>query len=395
MTAMVGRHRRVLVWDIPTRVFHWLLVTATVSAFVTGYVLPQWWLGAHRWAGYTILVLLAFRFVWAAFGSEYSRLGSFTYSPKETFGHLRGVLMLSPRHYIGHNPAGAAMIFALAAVLCGLVVTGLLTEGGEEKIGPLAGIASYAVGDTAKTIHLILVWTICLMVAGHLGGVVIESWLTRENLVAAMITGYKVVPASTHLPRHRRPHWGAALASCAALIGGGALILVLLGRMPPRGVPPGPVNATYLRTCGICHAPYHPSLLPAASWQAVLSQLDNHFGMDNSKLPAAALVEIAGYLATHSAEAWDTEAGVRFRIASESEPRRITSMPAWRSIHAAVPAFWFARASVGSKSRCVACHRDAASGRFGDSKISVPMGERDQEPRGESRPTPKYPGLRP
>ena len=372
MTSVDSGYRRVLVWDVPTRVFHWLLVTATVTAFVTGYILPQWWLGAHRWAGYTIIVLLVFRFVWAAFGSEYSRLGSFTYSPKETFGHLRGVLLLSPRHYVGHNPAGATMIFALAAVLCGLVVTGLLIEGGEEKIGPLAGVASYAVGNAAKILHLVLVWIICLMVAGHIGGVVIESLLTRENLVAAMITGYKIVPTDTPLPTLRRPYWGAALASCAILIGGGALVLMLLGRMPPRGIPLNAVNATYSRTCGTCHAPYHPSLLPAASWQAVLSELDNHFGVDNSKLPASTLVEIAGYLATHSSEAWDTEAGVRFRTASKAEPQRITATPAWQSIHAPVPESWFARKSVGSKRNCIACHRDAASGRFADSHISVP-----------------------
>ena len=372
MSAVDSRHRRVLVWDVPTRIFHWLLVVATVAALVTGFILPQWWLGAHRTAGYTIIVLLVFRFVWAAFGSEYSRLSSFTYSVNETFDHLRGLFMLSPRHYVGHNPAGSAMIFALAAVLCGLVVSGLAIEGGEEKIGPLAGIASYAVGNGAKTVHFVLVWTLCLMVAGHLVGVLVESLLTRENLVASMITGYKVVPADKHLPPHRRPHWGKALASFAVVVGGGALALVLLAQMPPRGIPPHAVNATYTETCGACHPPYHPSLLPAASWQALLSRLDDHFGMDNSKLPRAALVEIAGYLATHSAEAWDTEAGVRFRTASKEEPRRITATPGWRSLHAPVPASWFERKSVGSRSNCSACHLDAATGRFADTHISVP-----------------------
>ena len=94
MTSAPRQLRRVLVWDAPTRVFHWLLVIATVTAFVTGFVLPQWWLDAHLSAGYTIIGLLVFRFIWAAFGSEYSRLGSFTYSPSETLGHVRGVLLL-------------------------------------------------------------------------------------------------------------------------------------------------------------------------------------------------------------------------------------------------------------------------------------------------------------
>jgi cytochrome b len=362
----------VLVWDLPTRFFHWLLVTVTITAFVTGFILPQWWLGAHRTAGYTIVALLIFRFVWAAFGSEYSRLGSFTYSPSETLSHLRGVLLLSPRHYIGHNPAGAAMIFALAAVLCGLVLTGLLIEGGEEKIGPLAGITSYAVGDTAKMLHEVLVYAIVLMVAGHIGGVIVESVLTRENFVASMFTGYKNIPTDAYLPALRRPRWGAALASWLVVVGVAALVLVQLGRLPPKGIPLHATNAVYSRTCGACHAPYHPSLLPAASWQAVLRQLDNHFGMDNSHLPTPAIAEISAFLATHSAEDWDTETGVRFRTASASEPRRITATPAWRSMHAPVPESWFARKSVGSKSNCSACHTDTASGRFADTKISVP-----------------------
>ena len=216
MTAADGR--RVLVWDVPTRIFHWFLVVAVVTAFVTGFILPQWWLGAHRTAGYTIIVLLVFRFVWAAFGSEYSRLSSFTYSVNETFDHLRGLFMLSPRHYVGHNPAGSAMIFALAAVLCGLVVTVLAIEGGEEKIGPLAGIASYAVGNGAKTVHFVLVWTLCLMVAGHLVGVVLESLLTRENLVASMITGYKTGEDGEYRPRALHSTLGVVLLVGSAVL---------------------------------------------------------------------------------------------------------------------------------------------------------------------------------
>ena len=372
MMLLNNRSRRILVWDAPTRIFHWSLVTATVIAFVTGFVLPQWWLDAHVSAGYTIIGLLVFRFVWAAFGSEYSRLRSFTYSASETIEHLRGVLLLSPRHYVGHNPAGAAMIFALAFVLCALVVTGLLIEGGEEKMGPLAGITTYAVGNVAKSLHPILVWILTLMVAGHIAGVVIESVLTRENLVVSMIGGYKVIPKGTPLPPLRRPRWRAALLSWAAVVVAGGLILALLERLPPRGIPTDSVNAVYARTCGACHAPYHPSLLPAASWQAVLRQLDDHFGIDNSKLSRADLVEIAAFLATHAAEAWDTETGVRFRTVSETEPRRITATPYWQSMHASLPDSWFARTSVGSKNNCGACHIDAETGRFADSRIVVP-----------------------
>ncbi len=371
MTKSDPRYHRVLVWDFPTRVFHWLLVAATSVAFITGSILPQWWLGVHRGAGYVIVGLLVFRFVWAAFGSEFSRLTNFVYSPSETLDHLRGILLLSPRHYLGHNPAGAAMIFALAFVLCGLVVTGLLTEAGEEKIGPLAGITSYAVGHTAKTIHAILVGILAVMIAAHVAGVIAESLLTRENLVASMITGRKALPERAHLPAPRPPRWRAASASCVVVIGVGALTLALLGRLPPKGVPAAAVNAAYARECGACHSAFHPSLLPAASWQKMLGTLDQHFGEDAS-LPAPVLAEIAEFLATHAAEAWDTEIGIRFRTVTANGPPQITATPAWLRKHAPLPEAWFARKSVGSKSNCSACHRDAASGRFDDSKIFVP-----------------------
>lgn len=371
MTDANLRYRRVLVWDLPTRVFHWLLVTATTTAFVTGFILPQWWLGAHRSAGYVIVGLLVFRFVWAAFGSEHSRLADFAYSPSETLGHLRGILMLGPRHYLGHNPAGAAMIFALAFVLCGLVVTGLLIEAGEEKIGPLAGVTTYAVGHAAKAFHEVLVWILAAMVAGHVAGVIVESLLTHENLVASMITGRKELPEGAPLPALRRPRWRAAVASWVIVIGVGALTLVLLGRLPPKGIPATSVNTAYARECGACHSAYHPSLLPAASWQAVLGRLEDHFGEDAS-LPAPVLAEIAGFLATHAAEAWDTEIGIRYRTVTASETRRITATRAWLRKHAPLSDAWFARKSVGSKGNCSACHSDAASGRFDDSKISVP-----------------------
>jgi hypothetical protein len=162
------------------------------------------------------------------------------------------------------------------------------------------------------------------------------------------------------------------MVSWITVVAAGALILMQLARLPPKGIPTEAVNAVYTRTCGACHAPYHPSLLPAASWRAVLRQLDNHFGVDNSKLPTADLVEIAGFLATHAAEAWDTETGVRFRTVSESEPRRITATPYWRSRHALVPESWFARKSVGGRNNCGACHVDAASGHFADTRIVVP-----------------------
>jgi cytochrome b len=145
--------RLVWVWDLPTRLFHWLLVGAVLVALVTELIAPVWWLSWHVAAGYTLAGLLLFRLVWAVFGSEYSRLASFVYRPRQVADYLRELLKLRPPHYIGHNPAGAAMIFALFAVLTGLIVTGFIVQGGQEKQGAFAGLASFALGNNVRGIH--------------------------------------------------------------------------------------------------------------------------------------------------------------------------------------------------------------------------------------------------
>ncbi len=159
----VGRWVRV--WDLPTRLFHWLLVLLVAVGVFTGFVAPEWWMGVHVWAGYGLVALMVFRLVWGIFGSEYSRVVSFIYPPRDTFEHLRGLLLLRPPHYVGHNPTGALMVFALTGVLIALVVTGLLVLGGEEKQGPLAAVIGYSVGSAAKRVHLWLTILLLAMVA--------------------------------------------------------------------------------------------------------------------------------------------------------------------------------------------------------------------------------------
>ena len=190
----------VYVWDLPTRLFHWLLVGAVLVALLTGFVAPESWMGVHLAAGYLIVALLVFRLIWGVFGPEYSRISSMVRATRRLPEHLRGLLLLRPPHHLGHNPAGSLMIFALFAVLTALVVTGLLVQGGEEKQGPLAGLVSYAVGHGAKGFHEALVWLLLAMVGGHVAGVLLESLLLRSPLVRAMITGWIPLPQVLPLP---------------------------------------------------------------------------------------------------------------------------------------------------------------------------------------------------
>jgi cytochrome b len=370
--AALAGGRWVKVWDLPTRLFHWLLVGLVAVGVVTGFVTPEWWMGVHVWAGYGIVALMAFRLVWGICGPEYSRIVSFLYPPRSTVEHLRGLVLLRPPHYVGHNPTGALMVFALTGVLVAIVTTGLLVLGGEEKQGPLLAVIGYSVGFAAKHVHLWLVWLLIALVLCHVAGVVAESLLTHDNLVRAMITGWKRLPPEAPIPTPRpaRPLLAALLL--VLLTAGAVGTLQWLSRFPPphslRTLPPNP---TYQQECGACHYALNPSLLPAASWAALMASLGEHFGEDAS-LDDPTSRQLAAWLVGNAAETFDTESANRFRVVAPEEPYRVSSTPYWVRKHASVPPEVFRRRSVQSKVNCQACHRDAESGRFDDQAIAIP-----------------------
>lgn len=364
--------RWVKVWDLPTRAFHWALVLLVAVGVVTGFVAPEWWMGVHVWVGYGLVALMAFRLVWGIFGPEYSRVVSFIYPPRDTLEHMRGLVLLRPPHHVGHNPTGALMVFALTGVLIALVVTGLLVLGGEEKQGPLAGVVGYSVGSLAKPAHLWLTILLLGMVALHIIGVAVESVLTHDNLVRAIVTGWKRLPptAPVPTPRSARPVRAAAVLVVLALAAGATLHWV--SRLPPpptlRVLPP---NAAYQKECGACHYALNPGLLPASSWAALMTSLREHFG-DDASLDAATTRSLASWLVSNAAETFDTESANRLRVVTPGDPYRITSAPYWTRKHAGIPPDVFARKSVRSKVNCNACHRDAESGRYDDQAIAIP-----------------------
>jgi hypothetical protein len=211
------------------------------------------------------------------------------------------------------------------------------------------------------------------MVGGHVAGVLLESLLLRSPLVRAMITGWIPLPAGTAAPEHARIARPAiALACLAAFAASAALVIGWLSRLPPLGIPVMPVDQAWAAECGGCHQPFHPSLLPRASWAALMNGLDDHFGEDAS-LPEAKARSIAAYLNSYAAEAWDAEAARRFAVVSAAEPLRITATPFWVAKHAELPPERFSAPAVRSKANCSVCHTDAASGRFDDQAIRLPQ----------------------
>lgn len=166
----------VKVWDPFVRVFHWSLATLFVAAYLTGDEIEK----VHIAAGYTIAALVALRIVWGFIGPAHARFGNFVRTPRETLAYLRDIALLRAPRYLGHNPAGAAMIVALLVSLTGTCITGYLMT-----------TEAYWGAKAVEEIHEVLANLTVGLVIFHVLGVLLASFEHRENLVKAMITGRK------------------------------------------------------------------------------------------------------------------------------------------------------------------------------------------------------------
>lgn len=182
---------RVKVWDPLVRVFHWTLVAAFTIAYFTDdeeLLLP------HVWAGYAIIGLLLFRLLWGFVGTAHARFSDFVYAPSVAIAFVKDTFKRQSKRYLGHNPAGGWMIILLLIMLTLISVTGLLLYGADEHAGPLAGVMAGTGKDMEELLeglHEFFANFTVFLVAIHLTGVIMESMLHKENLVRAMVTGWK------------------------------------------------------------------------------------------------------------------------------------------------------------------------------------------------------------
>lgn len=191
--------QRILVWDAPTRVFHWLLVISFSAAYLTAE--SERTREIHVMSGYILLGLIAFRLVWGVTGTRYAQFTSFLFKPRETATYLISMLKATSKDYVGHNPAGSLAVLAL--LLLGIVtgVTGVLLF---QDIG----------GDTLDEIHEWASDSMLVVVGLHIAGVLVSSLMHRENLVRSMITGYKAYRPDEGISR---PHTWLAVVILAAV----------------------------------------------------------------------------------------------------------------------------------------------------------------------------------
>lgn len=178
------------VWDPLVRIFHWVLV----GAFLIAYLTEDDWMQLHALAGYVVSGLLVFRLLWGFIGTRHARFADFIFSPRVVLTYLKETFTLKARRYVGHNPAGGAMIVLLLVTLAATSLSGLALYAVGESAGPLAaglsGLSNSWEGVFNEMHEFLANFTVFLVVV-HVGGVIFESLLHRENLITAMWTGDK------------------------------------------------------------------------------------------------------------------------------------------------------------------------------------------------------------
>ncbi len=183
---------KVMVWDPFVRIFHWSLV----AAFTVAYLSAEEWEDVHVIAGYVVLGLIAARIVWGFLGTPNARFSSFVRSPREAGRYALDVLAGRAARHLGHNPAGGLMIVLMILALAATTLTGLALYGADEGAGPLAywlAGSSEHLEHTLEELHEFFANLMVAFVAIHVLGVIVESFLHREDLVGAMFHGRKRV----------------------------------------------------------------------------------------------------------------------------------------------------------------------------------------------------------
>jgi cytochrome b len=187
----------VRVWDPLVRVVHWLIAAAVIIDWFTDE--PLW---MHTWLGYTALALVVLRVVWGFIGPENARFVSFLRGPRAVLDYLAGLVRFSSKRYLGHSPAGGAMIVALLIMTAATAATGMANLAADRGEGPLASVITKVERPPRvpgqrrppllmKQIHETVANITFALVVVHVLGVILASFAHRENLVRAMITGRK------------------------------------------------------------------------------------------------------------------------------------------------------------------------------------------------------------
>ncbi|OIR03819.1 putative Ni/Fe-hydrogenase B-type cytochrome subunit [mine drainage metagenome] len=206
------------VWDLPTRLFHWSLVLLVCFSGITGEFGDDFGANVLDWharSGYAILTLLLFRLLWGFVGGTHARFRSFVRRPRAVLAYLRQLRAGKSERHLGHNPAGGWSVLLMLACLSLQVGTGLfLSDDDLGFTGPLANYVSDRMSDRLHALHEANFIVLMVLVALHLLAIAYHLWVKKENLVSAMVSGKKPLPAPAQRGGH--PLLGALVLAIGA-----------------------------------------------------------------------------------------------------------------------------------------------------------------------------------
>lgn len=206
------------IWDLPIRLFHWLLAACVLGSFVT-VKMGGFWMDYHFLFGYAIVALLIFRLIWGIAGPRHARFAHFLRGPRSVYGYLRGKAVPSA----GHSPLGALSVVAMLAAITVQVVTGLFANDGIMSEGPLVSQVSNATSDRLTGIHHLNETVLLALIGLHIAAIVWYAVVRKQRLIGPMITGDKTIK---DVPLDTVPTRDDAvvrlLAVVAAAVGAGA-----------------------------------------------------------------------------------------------------------------------------------------------------------------------------
>lgn len=187
----------VRIWDLPTRLFHWVLAACVVASIVSAHVggnAMVW----HFRIGYTVFALLSFRILWGFVGGRWSRFSSFVRAPGTTLRYLRGQAAADEHMDVGHNPLGAWSVLGLIGILAVQVGTGLIADDEIASTGPLNKFVSGKTASLASNWHAdIGQWVIVALVTLHIAAILFYLLKKKHNLVRPMLSGDKPIPPAS------------------------------------------------------------------------------------------------------------------------------------------------------------------------------------------------------
>jgi cytochrome b len=207
------------VWDIPVRVFHWLLVALIVVSFTTAQIGGNA-MRIHELSGFSILALVLFRVLWGIFGSTYARFSDFVRHPRQAIEYARSLRRGRSAFYAGHNPLGGWMVVALLLCLLVQTATGLFANDDVMTEGPLFDWVSKRTSDILSRIHEVNVYVLLALITLHVAAALYYLWGKRENLILPLFTGRKQVREAQDVPASRdAPLWLALVLVAVCAVG--------------------------------------------------------------------------------------------------------------------------------------------------------------------------------